>query len=179
MSTLDVRSLPVGKIGSLHRLFQRMLGLKTLRQAEEFVESLVGSRPTYGDLGRLPAQAPERANTTSSLHVNLAAYRSLFDLLEYITPWTPICDVCEEYPLSNTGGKVSQLEDGAACPFCGHGHFRTPVTLLRRLNWATGELWSQRLRTTIEPERCSCAARRRDHPGLGGARRCVAPACVS
>lgn len=137
---LDIRSLPVANQTALINLFLRMLAPATANQIEELIVRLVGSHPVYGALHELPSTDIERQAQTRIVGIPTSSFRELTCILKLLTPWTPICDLCHEYPLSSLGGKVSELSDGAACPFCLKGHFKTPVTLIRRLNWATGQL---------------------------------------
>lgn len=140
-SDRDHRTVP------LPQPFRRAVALLVRRTigvgdyADGTVNVLFGDTPVFG--GLLDCSKEDVMAACSRLTVKPALVtgpKDCADLLRRVTPRTPVCTKCGEFPLSSVGGKISELPDGSRCPFCTDGTAKIVPMTLRKLAWTDGRL---------------------------------------
>jgi len=134
----DAVRLPSRMDGALTRLIARFAGPDA---AAPLKDALFGNGPpTFGQVRRITApdlaDATERANSDAAI----VALKELSELMPLVAPETPVCGACGEFPLSNVGGKIFSLADGASCPFCAKANVAVVPMKLRMVAWTDGHL---------------------------------------
>ncbi|HTK04968.1 MAG TPA: hypothetical protein VL500_05250 [Candidatus Eisenbacteria bacterium] len=138
---IDAVLLPPHLADGLRKLIARTLGLSA-DAAEAAMTALFGNdAPAFGQVRRLSERDLKAACGRIGLDaaVPLTGTRELAELLPLIAPELPSCPDCGEFPLSDTGGKISTLPAGAACPFC-KGVLAIRPMKLKKIAWTDGRL---------------------------------------
>lgn len=141
---IDVQAiaLPEAVYRGLTKLMARLTGLdaKFVLVARHIMFG--EGTPTYGQVRRLTVGDLQLAfgRAVGDDGVPLAALRELAEILPRLAPDVPVCSACGDLPLANTGGRLSALPAGSACPFCPAGQLELVPVLLRRLAWTSGRL---------------------------------------
>ncbi|MEK7545860.1 MAG: hypothetical protein AAB554_02165 [Patescibacteria group bacterium] len=136
----DAVRLPPPMDRALALLIARAAGLKT-DEAEALKTALFGNGPpTFGQVRRISAADLASAADKACPKTAVVALKELAELMPRIDPRTPVCDRCDESPLSNVGGKIFALDVGAVCPFCPKGRLELVPMKLRMVAWTDGHL---------------------------------------
>ncbi|MEK9151879.1 MAG: hypothetical protein AAB692_00780 [Patescibacteria group bacterium] len=132
-TSLDVRAVlvPESMKSALRLMLSRWTGRST---AKEVMEKYYGDLPTFGDLQKTTSEKIERICGSVQ---NSEVFAELASL---VSPFTPACVGCGEFPLASAGGKISSLPAGSACPFCKDGVVALVPMALRTIAWTDGRL---------------------------------------
>jgi len=149
-NSLDVRSivLPQRFLRALSLFISRVTNAgKSIAQkadrlevgiSNQVIKQLFGNVPLFGALADVSFN--EIRNAFGVVVPPTTYTKEIATVIPHITPWTPVCEECGEFPLMSSGGKISELPVGALCPFCKSGKVANVPILLRRMHWVTGEL---------------------------------------
>lgn len=147
-SNVDIRALALPGLfqRALMLLIGRMFGWKDttsqtecLNRSRAIVEQVFGHTVVFGQFVQISGSDVREA-MNPDWHVSASSIHELLHVISDITPWTPVCEFCNEFALSSLGGVKTTLGPGSVCPFCRMGTVvRVPV-LLRRVHWVTGQL---------------------------------------
>ncbi|HTM67911.1 MAG TPA: hypothetical protein VL426_01290 [Candidatus Binatia bacterium] len=138
---IDALLLPPHMADGLEKLIARSLGLPESAGGAAVMAALFGNvTPSFGQVRRISERELKTACSAAALGaVPAAGLRELAELLPLVAPDLPSCASCGEFPLSDTGGKISSLPAGAACPYCS-GLLAVRPMKLRKLAWTDGRL---------------------------------------
>jgi len=140
---LDIRaiSLPSLHQQALSLLIIRALGLRDGPEVDHLVNGLFGDVLTYGQVHSVKeddlAHLLDRSATLSS---SVTQIRGLVALLPQVSPYTPVCNDCRQFSVSNIGGREYDLPVGSVCPFCLQGALELVPIKLLKLAWTSGKL---------------------------------------
>jgi len=129
-------SLPSQFVRALNNLLSRFFA-KGSKESEKLLEHLFGSEITFGDLAKFSRADLDIACTQAKVNLVVVRRDEVVDVIHQITPFTLICDQCENFPFVE---RQEDFREGHSCPLCGKSNLRLVPILLKRLAWTTGNL---------------------------------------